>query len=615
MKKPVICSFLLAAFLASCSTPASSSGSFSSSRPNSSSSSTSYVPYSSSSDEVLEEEMTPIIGYDEDARIDGNLLYGSDDRFPLRSEAPLERSQGGSLILEQGMILENDLAYSSIVGVRVQFVSTNSLDVLYAKGSYWSIDNGAIGAALVQSNVLCEFDQDTRYFSLYAPLGDVLIESITLYTSYTPDAMDERLDAIDFYTINDTHGTIDYNGEVGQYQLGIERLSTLYKKAYEGNPDGTVILSSGDMWQGSAMSNMSYGGAMIDWMNAVGFDAMSIGNHEFDWGASKIQENALKANFPFLGINVLDPQDRRPSFLAPSTVLVRGGVRIGVIGGIGLLEGSILPSSLGGYHFAYYSQLISDEAERLRIEEGCDLVVVSLHNGDLETRYCQNIDAVFLGHTHQDTYFVDNYGIPHLQTWSYGSNVRSARFVRTRDGWEFDGVEREYTFLDNEDNTPDYVTEQIVKHYDEEFSAVMDEVVGYSEEGIPQSELASLGAEALYDFYQDYESFPTPDIAIVNSGCARQDIVPGDITYGELYSVFPFDNDHVFATIDGRDLMTVASRNVTYPLTRDFEYGKTYTVVIISYAYERYDFYFNEIGRDSVNRLRDCAAAYFRSQA
>ena len=190
MKKPVICSFLIAAFLASCSTPASSSGSFSSSRPNSSSSSTSYVPYSSSSDEVLEEEITPIIGYDEDARIDGNLLYGSDDRFPLRSEAPLERSQGGSLILEQGMILENDLAYSSIVGVRVQFVSTNSLDVLYAKGSYWSIDNGAIGATLVQNNILCEFDQDTRYFSLYAPLGDVLIESITLYTSYTPDAMD-----------------------------------------------------------------------------------------------------------------------------------------------------------------------------------------------------------------------------------------------------------------------------------------------------------------------------------------------------------------------------------------------------------------------------------------
>ena len=615
MKKPVICSFLLAAFLASCSTPATSSGSFSSSRPNSSRSSTSYVPYSSSSDEVLEEEITPIIGYDEDARIDGNLLYGSDDRFPLRSEAPLERSQGGSLILEQGMILENDLAYSSIVGVSVQFVSTNSLDVLYAKGSYWSIDNGAIGATLVQNNILCEFDQDTRYFSLYAPLGDVLIESITLYTSYTPDAMDKRLDVIDFYTINDTHGTIDYNGEVGQYQLGIERLSTLYRNAYEGNPDGTVILSSGDMWQGSAMSNMSYGGAMIDWMNAVGFDAMSIGNHEFDWGAARIAENAVEANFPFLGINVLDPEEKRPPFLAPSTVLVRGGVRIGVIGGIGLLESSILPSSLGGYHFASYSRLVSDEAERLRFEEGCDLVVVSVHNGDFETRYCQNIDAVFLGHTHQDTYFVDNYGIPHLQTWSYGSNVRSARFVRTRDGWEFDGVEREYAFYENEDNAPDYVTSLIVESYEEEFASVMDEVVGYAENEIPKSELASIGAEALYDFYQDYEGFPKPDIAIVNSGCARQDIVAGNITYGDLYSVFPFDNDHVFATIDGRDLMTVASRNVTYPATRNFEHGKTYTVVIISYAYESIDFYFNEIGRDNVNRLRDCAAAYFRSLA
>ncbi len=614
MKKTFLCSFLVAALLFSCSNPSTSSGSSSDSF-SSSGSSTSYVPYSSSSEGALQEEISEVVVYDSEAVVDGNLLIGDDERFPLRYEGSLTRGEDGSLILEKGLLLTNDLAYSSLLGVRVEFAAADPLDILYAKGSHWSIDNGAIGASALESDVYFAFGDNARYFSLYAPLGEIAIESIALYTSYEEEAPVEELEAIDIYTINDTHGAIDFNGESGQYQLGIERLSTLYRNAYEGNPDGTVILSSGDMWQGSAMSNMSCGGAMIDWMNAVGFDAMSIGNHEFDWGASAIEDNAPKANFPFLGINVLDPEEQRPSFLAPSTVLVRGGVRIGVIGGIGLLEGSILPSSLGGYHFASYSSLISNEANRLRVEEGCDLVVVSIHDGDFNTRYCQNIDAVFLGHTHQDTYFVDNYGIPHLQTWANGSNVRSVRFVRSADGWAFDGVERDESFYDNEDNVPDYVTSLIVASYEEQFSEVMDEVVGYTDVDIPQSQLASIGAEALYEFYQDYDGYPSPEVAIVNSGCARQDIVAGNITYGDLYSVFPFDNDHIFATIEGRDLMSVAARNVTYPSSRDYEYDKTYTVVIISYAYESIDFYFNEVARDSVNRLRDCAAAYFRSRA
>ena len=77
------------------------------------------------------------------------------------------------------------------------------------------------------------------------------------------------------------------------------------------SPDTTVILSSGDMFQGSAISNMTQGGVVVEAMNEIGFDAMTIGNHEFDWGIDKIaayndgDEKNGEADFPFLSCNIV----------------------------------------------------------------------------------------------------------------------------------------------------------------------------------------------------------------------------------------------------------------------------------------------------------------------
>ncbi len=608
-KAPILASVLLFAFLTASCEPVSGSHGDSSSR--------SFVSYVGSSETVHEDEIPALIEIEANVGTDrdGGVYFDLGPGFVLKGGY----LDGNDIVIEQGGTLTNAAAYSSWDGLTVEFSSAGENAFLMAKSSYFPIDNGSIGAERLASGETVEFIDGNRYFSIYAAVGDFVVSGIEITSIHVPDNPVQELEAIDIYSINDTHGAVDYIYGDGTYQLGLAKLSSLYKDLYAENPDGTAIISVGDMWQGSAISNLSYGRIMVEWMNLVGFDSMSIGNHEFDWGTSIIAENAEIANFPFLGINVRDEEGALPSFLAPSTVIARGGVRIGIIGGIGLLEGSILPSSLGGYHFEDYYDLVSSEADRLRIEEGCELVVVAVHNGDFNTRLCHNIDAVLLGHTHQNDYSVDTYGIPHIQCYANGSNVRSVRFVKDRAGnWYYERQERVTEFGDASSLGDDGATLELIDHYESAFDDVMNEVVGESSSGYDRYDLPLLAAEQMYRYYNDDPSRAYPEVActIVNSGCARQNIQPGPITYGDLYAVFPFDNDHVFATIKGADLSYIMSSEVSYPRYLSLVDDEVYTVAVISYVYEDDfygDFFIEEVARDSVHRLRDIMADYLRS--
>ena len=88
---------------------------------------------------------------------------------------------------------------------------------------------------------------------------------------------------VDFYNINDLHGKI----ADGENHPGVDELTTYLKKMKKSN-DHTVLLSSGDMWQGTSESNLTKGLLTTDWMNHAGFSAMALGNHEYDWGEAPI---------------------------------------------------------------------------------------------------------------------------------------------------------------------------------------------------------------------------------------------------------------------------------------------------------------------------------------
>ena len=136
---------------------------------------------------------------------------------------------------------------------------------------------------------------------------------------------------VDFYNINDLHGKL----ADGDNHPGVDELTTLLKKAKK-NDQHALFLSSGDMWQGAPESNLTKGLIITDWMNHMGFSAMALGNHEFDWGEAPIKENDKLAKFPILGINVYDRSTYKRASYCDSSVLVdKGDIQIGIIGAIG----------------------------------------------------------------------------------------------------------------------------------------------------------------------------------------------------------------------------------------------------------------------------------------
>ena len=236
---------------------------------------------------------------------------------------------------------------------------------------------------------------------------------------------------LSFYAINDLHGKIMDNDS----QPGVDELTTYIKNLYADDAREEILLSSGDMWQGTVESSSNKGNLMTEWMNDIGFASMTLGNHEYDWGAEAIAANGKIANFPILGINVT--QDGKPvDYCQGSAVVERGGIKIGIIGAIGNCLSSISGDFSGGLEFATGSKLTSlvkAESERLRNEEGCEFIVMSIHDGydtatvgvtsitGGEIRYYDTslsngyIDLVFEGHTHKRYILQDEYGVYHLQ--------------------------------------------------------------------------------------------------------------------------------------------------------------------------------------------------------
>ena len=127
--------------------------------------------------------------------------------------------------------------------------------------------------------------------------------------------------SFNIFAINDLHGMYCDTDN----QPGVDELTT-YLKNYQ-STSNTIVLSSGDMWQGSTESNNTKGKLATEWLNYVDCSSMTLGNHEFDWSTEKIRTNAQLANFPFLAINVFDRTTNKRVDYCEASVVVRSSAQ------------------------------------------------------------------------------------------------------------------------------------------------------------------------------------------------------------------------------------------------------------------------------------------------
>lgn len=211
---------------------------------------------------------------------------------------------------------------------------------------------------------------------------------------------------------NDTHSRIepipvsDPNPEYAG-KAGFVRRATLIKEMREKNKD-LLLFDCGDFSQGSPYYNMFGGEVEVKLMNEMGYDAGTIGNHEFDFGLDNMARIFRMANFPIVCANYDVKGTVLEGLVKPYVVLERDGVRIGVFGLSPVLEGLVQAHCYGGVVFKDPIEAAQQVADLLKEKEKCDLVICLSHLGwqgepysdETLIPHTRNIDIVLGGHSH-----------------------------------------------------------------------------------------------------------------------------------------------------------------------------------------------------------------------
>ncbi len=207
---------------------------------------------------------------------------------------------------------------------------------------------------------------------------------------------------------NDSHSQVEPLKGKGGFEaraVVVDSLRTLN--------ENTILLDAGDMWQGTPYFNMFKGRLEVAAYNLMGYNAVTLGNHEFDYGLDTLAARIREMKFPVVCANYDFGETELASLVKPYIVIKQGGWNVGVIGVCVNPEGLILQSNIEGITYEDPIEAVSRYVALLRGKLGCDYIIVLSHLGLHDDTIFNNVsdstlianvsgvDLVLGGHTHQ----------------------------------------------------------------------------------------------------------------------------------------------------------------------------------------------------------------------
>ena len=399
----------------------------------------------------------------------------------------------------------------------------------------------------------------------------------------------------DLVELTDTHGNIDNYVSGGKVKASAALLAgAVNKERVTYGDERTAVLAAGDMMQGTPISNVLKGRPVIDVMNQMKFDAMEVGNHEFDWGSDVLDQNLQAAQFPFLAANMRlkagDTDVNSAKFLSdskPYVILDKDSIKIGVIGVITPETSSIvMPSIINHFDFLDPATVVNSLVPQVKAA-GADIVVVLAHVGDMYNSWptsgtqpateplskdladlaknISGVDAVLGGHSHTTNYDLIPDATGKLIPAAIGyANGRGAGVIRLAldNGKQVMGAVPNYLDVANRlysSLTPDPAVQAIVDAANAQIGPIFSEVIGQAAVDMTRSTASSGNLDSnLGDWAADVtRDAGGTDFSFQNSGGLRIDIAKGNITVGQIWTLMPFDNEVNTMEMTGAQVKTV----------------------------------------------------------
>ena len=370
---------------------------------------------------------------------------------------------------------------------------------------------------------------------------------------------------------NDVHCAVD----------GYAKLATVREQQKALTPYVTTV-SCGDFIQGDVVGAVSTGGHIIDIMNLVKYDFVTLGNHEFDFGVPRMFELMEELNAQVLNANFRQIQTDTPVFPAYEIVSYEN-VEIAYIG---LTTTTLFSSSpkkfqdeSGTFIYDFSKNTFYETAQRYinqARQEGADYVVVLSHLGEEVEGDNPNshsliaqttgIDVVLDAHSHHylpDTLIYNEAGHPVLMS-STGTKFQGVGILTLSPEGTFS------TRLEPLENVaPDATIQASVDEIKNKAESEGNVVIGHSEVSLPTHtptgiRMVRIQETAIGNFCADaFRIVLDTDIAFINGGGIRDSISQGEVTFNDLKSVFPFGNTASIGSMTGRQLLDVLEFSVS----------------------------------------------------
>lgn len=375
---------------------------------------------------------------------------------------------------------------------------------------------------------------------------------------------------------NDFHSQIEPLGKEETYNAdrgGIKRIKAIVDSVRNAEP-AVLLADAGDLVQGTYYFSLLDGVVEMMAMEEMGYDVRTLGNHEFDKKMTGLGDMLSLSTVPVVASNYDFSRTDLVGRIRNSIIIKSGITKVGFIGLNVMLRNLVDPTACEGVEWQNAINVADNEAKKLR-DEGADIVIALSHLGyqkndvvyydrgiALNTKH---IDMIIGGHTHtflnRADYVtnLDGDKVPIVQTGSKGICLGYAKVSLDDDG------KPSFTYrlipVDSRlDSKVDKAFSDMIDTYSATVKEKMDEVIGYCpraiRKGSPESPLGNLTADALIWMAEEHYGV-TADVGIYNSGGIRAEISSGDLTVGDVYAVYPFDNVLSIITLKGRDLKTL----------------------------------------------------------
>lgn len=384
------------------------------------------------------------------------------------------------------------------------------------------------------------------------------------------------------------------------YIGGVAELSTLIKQYRRASPN-SFLFDSGDIFTG-ALAKLTRGQLSFELMISMDYDAMAIGNHEFEYGEQILAWEKNRVPFPVLGANLFYAGTQQP-FAQPHAVIERNGVRIGVIGVMGQdAATAIIPSYIDDLDVEAPKLAVQRSVNALR--EEVDLIVVLTHQGktapmqtDAESDprlfrgieadialagVVDGIDVIFGGHSDSGTpepYVHPETGTIIMQTYGQATHLGVLSIVLDAKDRSLISHAGELVPVSSSSLAPDPIIRDKIQSYRDAFPKLQEEV-GETEQVlfrryIEESTIGHLIADI-------FRKTSGADVGLIHSGGIRKDLPAGLLSREDVLDTYPFVDNLIKVQMTGvqlraaieqslsleRGLLQVSGVEITYDLSR-----------------------------------------------